>query len=179
MANTLSGHCRLLPIGAMEEVKEGKDYHFPTEEESILKRWQEIDAFKTQLKLTEGKPEYSFYDGPPFATGLPHYGHLLAGTLKVCVPHHSHRSHRAHRCAQGACPPPGATCMPPPPPCGGRHSRGWRQALAMRQQSSSFATQYASRQLADGRCLPSACAPLAARSANRGATHTAARCRTL
>lgn len=44
---------------------------------------QEIDAFKEQLRRTEGKPEYSFYDGPPFATGLPHYGHLLAGTLKV------------------------------------------------------------------------------------------------
>lgn len=35
------------------------------------------------MKLSEGKPEYSFYDGPPFATGLPHYGHLLAGTIKV------------------------------------------------------------------------------------------------
>lgn len=44
---------------------------------------QDIDAFKEQLRRTEGKPEYSFYDGPPFATGLPHYGHLLAGTLKV------------------------------------------------------------------------------------------------
>ena len=37
------------------------------------------------LKLTEGKPEYSFYDGPPFATGLPHYGHILAGTIKDIV----------------------------------------------------------------------------------------------
>jgi isoleucyl-tRNA synthetase len=35
------------------------------------------------LKLSEGRPEYTFYDGPPFATGLPHYGHLLAGTIKV------------------------------------------------------------------------------------------------
>jgi isoleucyl-tRNA synthetase len=69
----------------MEDVKEGKDYHFPTEEEAILKFWDEIDAFKEQLRLTEGKPEYIFYDGPPFATGLPHYGHLLAGTLKVMI----------------------------------------------------------------------------------------------
>lgn len=67
----------------MEDVKEGKDYHFPKEEEVILKFWDEIDAFKEQLRLTEGKPEYIFYDGPPFATGLPHYGHILAGTLKV------------------------------------------------------------------------------------------------
>ena len=64
-------------------MKEGKDYHFPTEESTILKFWDDIDAFKEQLRRSEGKPEYIFYDGPPFATGLPHYGHLLAGTLKV------------------------------------------------------------------------------------------------
>jgi hypothetical protein len=67
----------------LQDVKEGKDFHFPTEEEDILKLWKELDAFKEQLRRTEGKPEFSFYDGPPFATGLPHYGHLLAGTLKV------------------------------------------------------------------------------------------------
>ena len=49
----------------------------------MLKFWREIDAFQTSLKLSEGRPIYSFYDGPPFATGLPHYGHLLAGTIKV------------------------------------------------------------------------------------------------
>lgn len=62
---------------------EGKDYSFPKEEELILEYWAKIDAFKEQLRLSEGKPEYIFYDGPPFATGLPHYGHILAGTLKV------------------------------------------------------------------------------------------------
>ena len=67
----------------MEDVKEGKDYHFPTEEEAILAFWDEIGAFKEQLRQTEGKPEFIFYDGPPFATGLPHYGHILAGTIKV------------------------------------------------------------------------------------------------
>lgn len=49
----------------------------------VLKFWREIDAFQTSLRLSEGRPIYSFYDGPPFATGLPHYGHLLAGTIKV------------------------------------------------------------------------------------------------
>jgi len=49
----------------------------------VLKYWQEIDAFKKQLELTKGKPLYTFYDGPPFATGLPHYGHIAAGTIKV------------------------------------------------------------------------------------------------
>jgi len=58
-------------------------FNFPEEEEKVLKFWREIDAFQTSLKLSEGRPVYSFYDGPPFATGLPHYGHLLAGTIKV------------------------------------------------------------------------------------------------
>ncbi len=49
----------------------------------MLSYWNKIDAFRTSLKLSEGKPEYNFYDGPPFATGLPHYGHILAGTIKV------------------------------------------------------------------------------------------------
>jgi isoleucyl-tRNA synthetase len=53
-------------------------FDFPKEEEKVLAFWREIDAFQTSLKLSEGRPEYSFYDGPPFATGLPHYGHLLA-----------------------------------------------------------------------------------------------------
>jgi isoleucyl-tRNA synthetase len=59
-------------------------FHFAKEEEKVIQYWRDIDAFQTSLKLSEGRPEYSFYDGPPFATGLPHYGHLLAGTIKVC-----------------------------------------------------------------------------------------------
>uniref|UniRef100_A0A7R9VFZ8 isoleucine--tRNA ligase n=1 Tax=Chlamydomonas euryale TaxID=1486919 RepID=A0A7R9VFZ8_9CHLO len=69
----------------MEEVIEGKDYSFPAEEKTILNHWDATDAFKEQLRRTEGMPEYIFYDGPPFATGLPHYGHILAGTLKDIV----------------------------------------------------------------------------------------------
>jgi hypothetical protein len=38
---------------------------------------------REQLRRTEGSPEFVFYDGPPFATGLPHYGHLLAGSIKA------------------------------------------------------------------------------------------------
>jgi len=49
----------------------------------VLEYWQKIDAFKKQLEMTKGKPQYTFYDGPPFATGLPHYGHIAAGTIKV------------------------------------------------------------------------------------------------
>lgn len=65
---------------------------FPDEEEKTLKYWKEIDAFKTSLKLSKGKPRYTFYDGPPFATGLPHYGHILAGTIKDVVTRWAHQS---------------------------------------------------------------------------------------
>jgi hypothetical protein len=40
--------------------------NFPKTEEDILKFWQEIEAFQTQLRLTEGCPHFTFYDGPPF-----------------------------------------------------------------------------------------------------------------
>ena len=46
---------------------------FPKEEEKILAYWKEIDAFKTSVKLSEGKKPFSFYDGPPFATGYVIY----------------------------------------------------------------------------------------------------------
>lgn len=58
---------------------------FPATEEVVLAHWKAIDAFHTSNKLSEGRPIYSFYDGPPFATGMPHYGHLLAGTIKDTV----------------------------------------------------------------------------------------------
>ncbi|XP_058082723.1 isoleucine--tRNA ligase, cytoplasmic isoform X3 [Magnolia sinica] len=69
----------------MDEVCEGKDFSFPKQEEKILQMWEDISAFENQLKRTESMPEYVFYDGPPFATGLPHYGHILAGTIKDIV----------------------------------------------------------------------------------------------
>ena len=59
---------------------------FPSMEEEILKVWEGNGTFEKSLKRNEGKERYVFYDGPPFATGLPHYGHLLAGTIKDIVP---------------------------------------------------------------------------------------------
>jgi isoleucyl-tRNA synthetase len=58
-------------------------------EEAILAFWQEHDIFKKSLEALAGAPpkgDYVFYDGPPFATGLPHYGHILAGTMKDAIP---------------------------------------------------------------------------------------------
>ncbi|KAK0625988.1 tRNA synthetases class I-domain-containing protein [Immersiella caudata] len=59
---------------------------FPKEEEATIQRWRAIKAFERQVELSVGKPLYTFYDGPPFATGLPHYGHLLASTIKDIIP---------------------------------------------------------------------------------------------
>ena len=59
---------------------------FPKMEEGILAFWAENDTFKKSLAKNAGGERYKFYDGPPFATGLPHYGHLLAGTIKDIVP---------------------------------------------------------------------------------------------
>ncbi|MDY0304355.1 MAG: isoleucine--tRNA ligase, partial [Sphaerochaeta sp.] len=59
---------------------------FPKMEESILAFWDREEIFK---KSVEGRPadnEYVFYDGPPFATGLPHFGHLVPGTIKDAIP---------------------------------------------------------------------------------------------
>lgn len=57
-----------------------------TREEAVLARWRDLQVFERTLEETKDKTPYVFYDGPPFATGLPHYGHLLAGTIKDVVP---------------------------------------------------------------------------------------------
>ncbi|KAL1978204.1 hypothetical protein VTN31DRAFT_1063 [Thermomyces dupontii] len=71
---------------------------FPKEEEVVLKRWREINAFQRQVELSLGRKPYTFYDGPPFATGLPHYGHLLASTIKDIIPRYwSMKGHYVER----------------------------------------------------------------------------------
>lgn len=67
-------------------------FNFANMEGKVLKYWKEIDAFQTSLKLSEGRPLYTFYDGPPFATGTPHYGHILAGTIKDTVTRYAHQT---------------------------------------------------------------------------------------
>jgi isoleucyl-tRNA synthetase len=59
---------------------------FPAIEEQMLALWNELDAFHESNRRRKGGKEFVFYDGPPFATGTPHYGHLLAGTIKDIVP---------------------------------------------------------------------------------------------
>ena len=68
---------------------------FPALEEDILTLWKEKDVFARSIR---GDKDFVFYDGPPFATGTPHYGHLLAGTLKDVVPRYwAMRGYRVER----------------------------------------------------------------------------------
>jgi isoleucyl-tRNA synthetase len=60
--------------------------NFPEMEENILKFWDKNKIFEKSVSSRPKSKPFSFYDGPPFATGLPHYGHLLAGTIKDVIP---------------------------------------------------------------------------------------------
>ena len=59
---------------------------FPVMEQEVLKYWAQDGTFQESIEQREGAEEYVFYDGPPFANGLPHYGHLLTGYVKDIVP---------------------------------------------------------------------------------------------
>jgi len=54
-------------------------------EEAVLQFWKENNIFEESLKKEAPKGKYVFYDGPPFATGLPHYGHILGSTVKDVI----------------------------------------------------------------------------------------------
>lgn len=59
--------------------------NFAKAEEETLKLWRKLNAFHKQNEIRKDRPRFSFYDGPPFATGLPHFGHILASTIKDTV----------------------------------------------------------------------------------------------
>ncbi len=59
---------------------------FPDLEESVLGFWEDNDVFKRSIENRKGNEEFVFYDGPPFATGLPHFGHFVPGTIKDIIP---------------------------------------------------------------------------------------------
>ena len=64
----------------------------------MLRLWDEIDAFAASVEMRPAESEFTFYDGPPFPTGSPHYGTLLAGVLKDVVPRYwTMRGHRVVR----------------------------------------------------------------------------------
>lgn len=59
---------------------------FPRMEEEILRFWEENGVFELSVEQRRGAQQYIFYDGPPFATGLPHFGHFVPGTIKDIIP---------------------------------------------------------------------------------------------
>ncbi|TQC50387.1 isoleucine--tRNA ligase [Rhodococcus sp. WS4] len=59
---------------------------FPEIEQRVLAGWDEDDTFRASVAQRDDAPEFVFYDGPPFANGLPHYGHLLTGYVKDLIP---------------------------------------------------------------------------------------------
>ncbi|WAJ47357.1 isoleucine--tRNA ligase [Mycobacterium sp. Aquia_216] len=68
---------------------------FPALELEVLDYWADDDTFRASIAQRDGAEEYVFYDGPPFANGLPHYGHLLTGYVKDIVPRY--RTMRGYR----------------------------------------------------------------------------------
>lgn len=59
--------------------------NFPKTEEEIVKFWQDNKIFEKSIANRDGQPDFVFYDGPPFVTGLPHHGHILSSTSKDLV----------------------------------------------------------------------------------------------
>jgi isoleucyl-tRNA synthetase len=67
-------------------------------EEQIIAYWDAHDIFKKSISQRPVDKPYVFYDGPPFATGLPHYGHILASTTKDVIPrYHTMKGYRVER----------------------------------------------------------------------------------
>ena len=73
----------------MTDSKQSNSNHafsFVDTEHDVLAFWKKENIFQKSLEQTKGNQEYVFYDGPPFATGLPHHGHLVASTIKDIIP---------------------------------------------------------------------------------------------
>jgi len=75
----------------MSDTKKNKQHQkkeknpFAQAEEEVLADWDAKEIFKKSIAQRAGAKEYGFYDGPPFASGLPHYGHILASVIKDTV----------------------------------------------------------------------------------------------
>ena len=70
----------------------------PALDARVLEKWKREDTFRISVEMRPPDREYTFYDGPPFASGSPHYGHILAGIIKDIVPRYwTMRGHRVER----------------------------------------------------------------------------------
>lgn len=73
-------------ISSMQEKTESNKKTVSEREEEILRSWQDNKIFEKSLELRRGGELFTFYDGPPFATGKPHYGHMPSSFLKDVIP---------------------------------------------------------------------------------------------
>ncbi len=73
-----------MPASSFKPV--GSQVDFPALEREIIALWDNLDAFSQSIERRAAAPEYVFYDGPPFPTGSPHFGTLLASVIKDVVP---------------------------------------------------------------------------------------------
>jgi isoleucyl-tRNA synthetase len=99
MAST-ADHPNAYPRAGATEVATHPD--FPALERQVLAHWAADGTFQASIDRRaagdNGSNEYVFYDGPPFANGLPHYGHLLTGYVKDVVPrYHTMRGRKVER----------------------------------------------------------------------------------
>ena len=91
--------------GARPEPQPVTDFHrvgsaldLPALDSRVLEKWEREDTFRISVEMRPLHQEYTFYDGPPFASGSPHYGHILAGIIKDIVPRYwTMRGHRVER----------------------------------------------------------------------------------
>ena len=73
--------------------------NFPEMEEETLAFWKENDIFNKSIEQRPVSSDFSFYDGPPFATGLPHFGHFVPSTIKDAIPRY--QTMKGHRVVRG------------------------------------------------------------------------------
>ncbi|CAN5268865.1 isoleucine--tRNA ligase [soil metagenome] len=74
------------------------DVDLPRLDHAVLELWKDTDAFHGSVERRPADSEYTFYDGPPFATGTMHYGHVLQAVIKDVVPRYwTMRGHRVAR----------------------------------------------------------------------------------
>ena len=75
-----------VPQSMVEPAATQNTFSFVQMEQRILESWASSNVFHRSMEVRKGKKPYIFYDGPPFATGLPHHGHIVASTIKDIVP---------------------------------------------------------------------------------------------
>ena len=82
-----TAHIEQLQFKAMANSQEDRPtFSFPEMEGEILEMWEQNKTFEKSLSQRKDGKQYVFFDGPPFATGLPHHGNLLASVIKDIIP---------------------------------------------------------------------------------------------